>query len=326
MRDSRLDYMRVIAILMVITVHTWSLAKVTDFHILNGVYHAFEDCGVPLFLMIAGALSLSAPCESISSFYRKRCKRVLLPFLGYSMLVYILSVILGRYEDIHTWQDAVVQYVPYLMSNRINYAYWFVPLIITLYLLTPMLKPALERIGTKGMGWLLAIWYVLLNLQVLFPSIYFLRYTSSLLLYLGYYVAGYYFYQFHNLPSQKITWVAGSLFAIGALGVILNWPTVVTWGVVERVAIFVLLLSIPARDSAAIRFLSNGSYEVYLMHFLFITPIYSLLHFCGTEAPLWQGILIPATTTLVVAGISYGVYGALGLAKQTFGHIMAKEH
>lgn len=324
MRDSRLDYMRVIAILMVITVHTWSLAHGCNYPILDGVYHAIEDCGVPLFLMIAGALSLSATYESISEFYRKRCKRVLLPFVGYSMLVYVLNIILGRYDDIHSWQEAVVQYVPYLMTNQINFAYWFVPLIMVLYLLTPMLKPALDRVGSKGMRWLIIVWYGLLNLQVLFPTIYFLRYTSSLLLYLGYYVAGYYFYQFHNRPSQRLSWVAGCIGAIGALGVILDWPTTMTWGVIERVALFVLLLRIPARDNAAIRFLSNGSYEVYLMHILFITPIYSLLHFHGAEAPLWQCIVIPATTTLVVAGISYGVYATLDAAKKAFGHIATK--
>lgn len=324
MRDARLDYMRVIAILMVITVHTWSLAKVDSYPILNGLYHAFEDCGVPLFLMIAGALSLSAPCESISHFYGKRCKRVLLPFLGYSLVVYLLSAILGKYENIHTWQDAIVQYVPYLLTNKINFAYWFVPLIMALYLLTPMLKPGLERIGEKGICWLLVVWVVLLNMRELFPDVYFLRYTSSLLLYLGYYVAGYYFFLYFNRPSRTMSWLAGLLLLLGAIGVVMNWPTIMVWGVMERVALFVVLLGISARDCMAIRFLSKGSYDVYLIHFLFITPIYSVLHFQGAEASLWQSIVIPAVTTLVVAGVSYSVYGVLGAAKKAFSHITAK--
>jgi len=147
MRDHRLDYIRTLAILMVITLHTWSLAKVCAFPLLNGVYHAFEDCGVPLFLMISGALCLSAPIESISSFYRKRLWRVLLPFLIWSAVVYVLSALLHKYDEIQTWQDALRCYVPYLLTNRINYAHWFVPLILVLYLLTPLLKPALEAIG-----------------------------------------------------------------------------------------------------------------------------------------------------------------------------------
>lgn len=316
MRDARLDTIRTIAILMVITVHTWSIAKVGAYPVLDGLYHAFEDCGVPLFLMLAGALALGRPIRSNRTFISRRMRRVLLPFLAWSLLVYVLSVVLHKYDDVQTWQDAVVNYIPMLLTNRINYAYWFVPLIAVLFLLTPLLQPALEAVGRTGIRWMLVVWFVLIQLRTLFPDIWLLRYTSSLLLYLGYYIAGYAIYTYHAHPSAKVCAIAGAVFAIGFTGVLLHWPVDTFWGLLERVAIFPLLLAIPFRSSAVMDFCSRGSYDVYLMHFLFIGPLYSALHFSGAEAPLWQCILIPAATTLIVACISYCVYGALCLTRK----------
>ena len=93
-RDVVLDILRALAILMVVTVHTWSLARIdaNAYPVLSVVYACFHRCGVPLFVMISGALQLSAPVRPLGEFYKKRYLRILIYLERNS----VYSVVSGR--------------------------------------------------------------------------------------------------------------------------------------------------------------------------------------------------------------------------------------
>ena len=103
-RNSNLDWIRCVAILLVITVHTWSLANVSEgaYPLLNGIYDAFVGCGVPLFLMISGGLQLVGESQSLRAFYVKRFKRLLIPFFFWATLIYVLSSCIGKYAEVQS--------------------------------------------------------------------------------------------------------------------------------------------------------------------------------------------------------------------------------
>ena len=196
-RNALIDWLRALAILMVITVHTWSLARVdAEIHpVLATIYGMFCRWGVPLFVMISGALQLSAPIQSIGTFYKKRYTRILIPFLIWSMVVYVLSIFAGKYDAIHSISQALQYYIPYMLTNRINEAYWFIGLIVALYAITPFLQRALQSCSRKELIGICICWLGYIIARHFYPSLYILQYTSRLTFFLGYYILGYLLYR-----------------------------------------------------------------------------------------------------------------------------------
>ena len=59
-RDVRYDVMRVVAIVLVVLQHAWSIPHLDspEQGLLCQVYGALVSCGVPLFILVSGALNL----------------------------------------------------------------------------------------------------------------------------------------------------------------------------------------------------------------------------------------------------------------------------
>lgn len=271
-RDVVLDILRALAILMVVTVHTWSLARIdaNAYPVLSVVYACFHRCGVPLFVMISGTLQLSAPVRPLGEFYKKRYLRILIPFFIWSAIVYILSCLAGKYPDIHSLSDGVLCYIPYMLTNRINEAYWFIGLIVALYAITPFLQRTLQACSRNELIGICVVWLCYVLLRCFYPSLYLLEYTSRLTYFLGFYILGYLLYR---ECGKRLT----------------------------------------AKPNAVIRAVSDCSYMIYLMHMVFITPFYMLVGFSGATAPLWQLIIMPISTSVLVVTIC------------TFGGILIKK-
>lgn len=260
--NALLDWLRALAILMVVTVHTWSLARIDaeTYPILSFVYALFYRCGVPLFVIISGALQLSAPIRPFGTFYKKRYARILIPFLIWSTVIYLLSCLANKYPEIHSVGDGLRCYIPYMLTNRINEAYWFIGLIIALYATTPFLQRALQGCSRKELLILCACWLCYGVLRHVYPSLYLLEYTSRFTYFLGFYIIGYVVYR--------------------------------EWGSL-----------IQLKENRVARAISNCSYMTYLMHMVFISPFYMLIGFSGTTAPLWQLIILPISTSMLIVAI-----------------------
>lgn len=261
-RNTVLDWLRALAILMVVTVHTWSLSHIdsTAYPVLALCYKLFYQCGVPLFVMISGALQLPSSILPIGVFYKKRFTRILVPFLIWSIVIYTLSCIVGKYEDIHSWQDAIRNYIPFLLTNRINEAYWFMGLIIALYAITPFLQRAFQTCSKQTLIGIIVCWLIYIVAQRFYPELYLLQYSSRLTYFLGFYILGF---------LLRREWGGG----FGQL-----------------------------KESKLLRAVSDCSFLTYLIHMLFITPIYTVLGFT-TNAPLWQCIVLPISVSVLVVAL-----------------------
>ncbi len=302
-RDSRLDWIRSIALLMIITVHTWSLGRVQSYPLISGIYHAFSDCGVPLFVMVSGALILNRPIDSLRTFYSRRLIRILIPFFLWSALVYCLSAWLGKYEDVHSLTEALRAYPSRLMENRINEAYWFVQMILLLYILTPMLRGTLKRVNIRMVGWILVAWWGAVELCSLFPDWYWVHnFTSLTLRFVGYYVLGYYLY---NTTGQW-KWNKHLLLIpmlIGFVGcTLVNTPAIIGCRIMLVASLFAWLCLCATRSCRIVRYCSNYSYTIYLIHMVMIPPIYTLLHY-DSDATVLQSALVPIATSFAVTVI-----------------------
>ena len=308
-RNSNLDWIRCVAIFLVIIVHTWSLARVSEvaYPLLHRVYDAFIGCGVPLFLMLSGGLQLSSQPQSLSAFYSKRLKRLLVPFFFWATLIYVLSACLGKYDEVHSLKDGLIHYVPFVLENKINMAYWYVPLMLLLYAMTPFLQKALhDCTRTTRMG-LICVWLCVIALRNVYPEMYVLRYTSELIVYLGFYVVV--FFVCNPIDRRSLSgkqwWGVVSMFIVALVLFVVKAPAPTLWRAFMCVAMLVLLLNVRLPHVEIVQRVSQYSYAIYLFHMIFIPPLYTLIHFDGGSAALWQCCLLPLITSVAVLLISY---------------------
>ncbi|MBQ0016337.1 MAG: acyltransferase [Bacteroidales bacterium] len=316
-RNIGLDIIRCFALLMIITVHTWSLSKIGDrFPYIQNAYVAFFRLGVPLFVMISGALQLSFKDMSIGKYYKKVFSRLLIPFLLWAAIVYIISCCIGKYSDVNSVIDAIVCFFPKMFENGVNMAYWYVQMIIVLYLLTPFLQRAIATITKKELLGVIIGLLVVSVIKDLFPQVYLTQYFSKLLPYLLFYLLGYYL-SIENVLNGLPKWIFVLLFLISTMYKIFipSYTSVSLY--VACGALFVLLsqISIPKRYSEGIIYISRSSYTIYLSHMILITPIYVyVLRFNEQCSSMVQCAVYPILVSFMVLFIcTIGVFVATKL-------------
>ena len=167
-RNYNYDFIRMTAIVLVILIHScgqlvesdWGGARL-EYVLIASVI----DMGVPLFLMLSGALLLGKE-EPLGVFFKKRFSRILLPFLIWSLVFYVL---LFPPHGI----DCLWDYPYKLLTGGIHGVYWFVYTIIGLYLLTPLLRPAMRdrTIGLWTGGLLLGLFLLRTAFPEKFPLV-----------------------------------------------------------------------------------------------------------------------------------------------------------
>lgn len=114
-RDGRLSTLRVLATMMIVTIHISGMVS-ADWHnhywAAGNLYNSASRDGVPIFLMITGALLLPRN-DSLTDFLRKRVVRLLPPTAIWAMFYFWLGsvpvrlwptyVLSARAEDFHLW-------------------------------------------------------------------------------------------------------------------------------------------------------------------------------------------------------------------------------
>lgn len=158
-----LDYLRVIAIFMVLVVHSCEPFYFGDggcFHIqtlsnarwLVALDSAVRAC-VPLFVM-ASAYLLFPLTRPTGEFFRRRLLRVGLPF--------VLWCCVYNWWNHGNWWQMLFNF-PAATGGHL----WFVPMLFGLYLLMPLLSPWAEKVTEKELrGWLI-VWLVTTTLPYL---------------------------------------------------------------------------------------------------------------------------------------------------------------
>jgi surface polysaccharide O-acyltransferase-like enzyme len=158
------NLIRTIAIGMVVLVHAsffpYSIpGAITPLVMVNwftsDVFGAIGYLGVPLFVMLSGALLLNPPKadESMGLFYRKRFWRVGLPLIFWTAIYFVWSFyVRGNPASLFSiGQGLISGSYPIL---------WFLYLIVGLYLVTPMLRTLVKHIDRKQFTFLLILWFV----------------------------------------------------------------------------------------------------------------------------------------------------------------------
>lgn len=334
-RKVYLDVLRAIACCMVVGVHV-SAQQITNlgtssisFKFMNAT-----DClciiGVPLFVMISGALMLNSEHNcSLKKLYGHYIIRLLIAYffwlLFYNVEIYIIN---GHWFSYETFKKEVI--IETLMGKGM-YHMWFIPMILGLYILTPLLQGVVHT--RKNCEYFLIL-YFLFNLfyntifkftvpyEVIVNSIFTLFPLGMLEGYVGYYVLGYYLDHYVTCPQKhtvyaitllgliNYTWEVTICNYVSAqkdeLSTILNDPLTVNAFFIST-AIFVLVryfsrnVNIAGYVYRLCKALGRYSFGVYLIHPL----ILSFMTDNGITTLLLPVPISIPLMVIIVVGISY---------------------
>ena len=220
------DFVRNVGILLVILGHVSGMVvqrmdKIPLYDWMAGnVYNVIARACVPLLFMVSGALLLPRQ-EGIRDFYYKRFQRVIYPFLFWSAL-YLLWNSAG-YQN-YTLINALKTMAISILIAPAEYHLWFMYELFGVYMLTPLIRKAVDSQRETILWYFIAIWFIFGPLKRLIQSfvpydiIFDLGYLTG---YIGYFVLG---YLLIRIPIKKwMLWT--SFFVCVASGVFTGYIT-----------------------------------------------------------------------------------------------------
>ncbi len=343
-----LEVLRLVACILVVGVHVsaFNLEQVPveslNFKVMNGL-----DClsilGVPLFVMISGALFLAPSYEiTVKKFYTRKIPRIV--FLYFFWLLFYNVVNFLENGTVWNFTNVKKQIVLESLLGKGMYHMWYLPMLAVLYLLTPFLKSfAADRKKCLLFCALGFAYSILLPtaLKFEFPyrtiveSLYNQFDCSFFGGYVTYYVLGHALHEYvPKLSAQKKAALGlGGVIAMGIeiavcnawsvktgiMSTILNTPFSVT-AFIGAAAIFLLL-----RDGVSGRKqeelsgkLAGLTLGIYLIHPLFLR-IYGWLGGTTLFAP--AAIAVPLIIVLItlVSGAAVYVLSKIPVVKKIVG-------
>ena len=279
-RNLSFDFIRCVAIVFVICIHSMALidgmVNLSIFpRLVKTVLDTFIYSGVPLFIMLSGSLLLTKE-ESLSVFFIKRIRRILLPFFLWSMLVYaILYVQEGGRNPMAWFTFFIYKYV----TSGVYGIYWYVYLILGLYLITPLLRKILSGGDRSLVFYMVGLVSVIYLFVELFPNVSVTnRFACQNLLYIFYFLWGY-IIRVYLQPLAYFKVIAriglgiscGVFMLTGYVGI----PLCNLQLVVSTLFLFSVMVTMKFKQSGIfsdiIRYISKTSYGIYLSHFMFIS-------------------------------------------------------
>lgn len=207
-----INSLRVLAMFMVVIIHTssplimgYGRVPLSDWF-WGDFYNGLARFGVPVFVMITGALLLPREYE-LGDFLKRRLGRILTPFIFWS-LVYVAYAWYN--EDINftpdLWADTKI--VLHQLKFGAYYHLWYVYMLIGLYFIIPVLSKFVRNASEKEIVYFLIVWLAVMFLA----QPYLARFNPSVDMhyfvgYIGYLVLGHYLAVKQFSPKLTPAWI-----------------------------------------------------------------------------------------------------------------------
>lgn len=206
------DFLRAFAIIAVIICHVdhffGPLVGTTQI-VAQMTFHDIGRIGVPIFLMISGALILNRPYPDLTEFLKKRFTRIIYPFIFWIILI-LAQLQYYRYNEAFLWNT-------FIGEPSITWYFW---VLIGIYLFLPVLNSFVKEYCESGLKYFLSIWFILMILKTFnaYPlwTNFDLSYFAG---YVGYPVLGYYLANKEFKISDSKVCLLGLITLIASLSV-----------------------------------------------------------------------------------------------------------
>lgn len=293
-RKINIDLLRILACFSVIMLHSasqyWYDIPVTRLRwIVCNSYDAVSRFGVPVFVMISGMLFLSREGEiPVKKLYRNNILRLAAAYVIWSVLYGIWDCREWMGAAGVTWRD----YAAEMILGR--YHLWFVPMMIGIYMLLPIIKTWVDHCGKKQLEYFLMLFVVLqivrntiiiYKLPQLGMTLLELLDVEMVCSYVGYFILGYYLYRYPvSRKAKRIIYLLGVLGELLA-AVVSSLMSIHNGGpsaaAFDSYSVFTFMASVAIflffqeevsrvewgrRSRTVIRELAANTFGIYLMH------------------------------------------------------------
>ena len=189
-----LDVLRVLACMMVVLMHSpHPCAGVPGYVQVPLVL--LTTAGVPIFFIVSGALILPST-RGVFSFLKHRLQKVVPPLIIWSLFYVFLQWLSGEYDLVSLAKS--ICGIPF--SYQGTPELWFMYVLLSLYVITPILSPFLESSTKQEIELYLFLWGVTLSLPFIKPYLNIDDGTWGFFHYFmgfgGFYFLGYYLHRY----------------------------------------------------------------------------------------------------------------------------------
>ncbi|MCR5755321.1 MAG: acyltransferase family protein, partial [Acetatifactor sp.] len=271
--------------------------------------------GVPVFVMVSGAIFLN-PNKEVST------KKIWTHTIFRLIVAYLVWAI--AYDAGNMWNALFVEHS---LSRMVNiwldapYHFWFIPMIIGLYTLVPVLRSWLRNAQQKEVQYLLTLYFLVQilreTLRVFFQGetagyIYDFWRMDVISNYVGYYILGYYLATYELSDKVK-----KGLYAIAFPCVIAGYwvsDPFMLFTFVPVVALFTFCgevfgpgkRQLPGAAEALLSGLAKDTLGIYLMHLLLVTKVNEIWMEPLTVNLVWKTIIV-TLVSFAGSGIITGI-------------------
>ena len=325
-----LDFLRVLACLLVILTHSSMPAESSD-----GIYLSLMTLiGSPsseLFLALSGAIILPIKTDS-SSFYKKRFTKLLPPLIIWS-IIFTSIIFMNGNIDLNTAIERIIR-IPFAPAVTV---YWFMYVMVGLYLFAPVISPWLKSANKKQIEVFLLIWGISLlmpYLNIFIPDIYDAEGSYYWTLcnfsgFLGYWILGYYLRTYPIKVGLNFRWLlclCGLLVYLVALVILkINnfamapyYDNLQIGSALFVAVIFTTIQNLPIKQSNTISNIANYSFGIYLIHIIVILYIVQPFFETSNINPIIETSII-TMITFVISLVIVKILSKLPFSKYIIG-------
>lgn len=329
--DERIDYidfLRVIALFMVVMIHVSAFyffgeAVSSKTWMVAHFYDSLSRPAVPIFIMVSGMLLLSSNRPStLSSFLRNRSFRVIVPLFVWTIIYIVWSAIKVN-EPIN-----LKEFFPNFLSGNVYYHLYFLYIIFGLYLITPLLKVFIAQAKKQDFIYAIALWILAVSVFPLLDKFFGIRIYYLLIPitgYVGYFISGYFLSTIPRVNNLLlfIIWLIANLVTYFG-----TWMISIKTGDLDQffygytslsviASAFTLFIYIKqinfsnfyTRHPHIKRFISlssSMSFSIYLIHLLILEMLYTGTFGVAINSHTFNpyfGILIISGIVVVISGL-----------------------
>lgn len=322
-RNHKLDLLRVIALSMIVLMHS-PMPKCAQGFVLSGISYLTAP-GIGLFFMISGALLLGKDL-SAKAFLKRRFSKILFPTLFWTVFYLIITC----YSEPVALKSLLGSVFSIPFSAQGNGILWFMYTLAGLYLLTPILSSWLKTASKKEVEFYLLLWVITLIYPYLDLILLTNKTTTGVLYYFtgysGYFLLGFYlntYYRFRMLHVIMAVVVAISIpTLLYASSFVFNFYSLLWYLSIPVVSMafvwFVLIDRTTNKKFSLITEMSRLSFGIYFIHIFIMRDILWSINLIY-ELPGVIQILVVTMATLILSFLIVKLISRLPFSKYIIG-------
>lgn len=306
MKDYKLSAIRIVATMMIVLCH------ILQYY---GYFLAWWlNVGVPIFFILSGYLFGKKHIYNKNEWYKKRFLRIYIPYFIYIMIVSVIyAIFYNNYFEAKTVIIQVLCLQGFLKSMRNLEHLWFITFILLCYLITPFLKRK-DRFVFYSIIFIMFI--LTKNNKFLWIYSYILGYKISQYKLYDHFTSNYYILiVIFMMVSNVFKIFSNKLIVCNQLLDLINFLSHTFLGLFIATSVYLLenhFHFIQNSYRLVGKYIDKYSYEIYVVHHIFILGDFSVLALTGNlYINLMIVIFLVVLSSFIIKYISTKLYSVI---------------